>query len=50
MMEYEKIINLLDNTLNQPSKFGTKSSIEINDGTYMERIIPKGKSNLRLQC
>ena len=36
-MEYQKIINLLDNTSNQPSKFMTKNWIEINDqsrGTY----------------
>ena len=30
-MEYQKIINLLDNTLNQPSKFSTKNWIKIND-------------------
>ena len=30
-MEYQKIVNLLDNTSNQPSKFRTKKSIEIND-------------------
>ena len=30
-MEYQKIINLLDNTPNQPSKIRTKSWIEIND-------------------
>ena len=36
-MEYPKIINLLDNTLNQPSKFRTKNWVDINDddsGTY----------------
>ena len=36
-MGYWKIINLLDNTPNQPSKFRTKSWVEINDesrGTY----------------
>ena len=36
-MEYQKIINLLGNTLNQPSKFRTKYWVEINDdsrGTY----------------
>ena len=36
-MEYQKIINFLDNTPNQPTKFRTKSWIEINDdrgGTY----------------
>ena len=31
MMEYQKIINLLDDTRNQPSKFRTRSWIEIND-------------------
>ena len=30
-MEYQKIINFLDNKLNQPSKFRTKNWIEIND-------------------
>ena len=30
-MEYQKIINLLDNTPNQLSKFRTKKWIEIND-------------------
>ena len=36
-MEYQKIINLLKNTPNQPSKFRTKSCVEVNDessGTY----------------
>ena len=36
-MEYQKIINLLDNTPNQPTKFATKNWVEINDescGTY----------------
>ena len=38
-MEYQKIINLLDNTSNQPSKFETKNWVEINDesrGMYNE--------------
>ena len=30
-MEYEKIINLLENTPNQPTKFRTKNWVEIND-------------------
>ena len=31
-MEYQKLANLIDdNTLNQPSKFGTRNWIEIND-------------------
>ena len=36
-MEHQKIINLLGNTSNQPSKFRTKNLVEINDeskGTY----------------
>ena len=36
-MEYQKIVNLIDNTPNQPAKFGTKNWVEINDesrGTY----------------
>ena len=31
IMEYQKIINLLDNTPNQPSKFRTKNWVEITD-------------------
>ena len=30
-MEYQKIMNLLENTPNQPSKFRTKNWVEIND-------------------
>ena len=30
-MEYQKIINLLDDTTNQPSKFRTRNWVEIND-------------------
>ena len=30
-MKYQKIINLLDNASNQPSKFRTKNCVEIND-------------------
>ena len=30
-MEYQKIINLLDNAPNHPSKFRTKNWVEIND-------------------
>ena len=36
-MEHHKIINLLDNTPNQPTRLGTKNWVEINDesrGTY----------------
>ena len=31
IMEYQKIINLLDDTTNQPSKFRTINWVEIND-------------------
>ena len=30
-MKYQKIENLIDDTSNQPSKFGTKNWVEIND-------------------
>ena len=30
-MEYEKKLNLLDNTTNQPSKFSTRNWIETNN-------------------
>ena len=30
-MEYQKIIKLLDDTTNQPSKFTTRNCVEIND-------------------
>ena len=30
-MEYQKIINLLQNAQNQPTKFRTKKQVEIND-------------------
>ena len=36
-MEYQKIIKLLENTPDQPSKFRTKNWVEVNDesrGTY----------------
>ena len=32
-MEYQKIINLLHNTPNQPSKFRTRNWVEINDNS-----------------
>ena len=31
IMEYQKIMNLLGTTSNQPSKFRTKNWVEIND-------------------
>ena len=47
-MKYQKITNLLDNISNQPSKFGTRNWVKINDesrGTYTRMIL-----NLKLQC
>ena len=41
-MEYQKIANLLDTQLNQPSKFRTRNWVEINDesrGTYTSNDI-----------
>ena len=40
-MEYQQIINLLDNTTNQPNKFRTKSWVERKDyvrGTYSIKL------------
>ena len=34
IMEYQKVINLLDYTSIQPSKFRTKNLIEINDDSH----------------
>ena len=44
-MEYQKIINLLGNAPNQPTKFRTKNWVEINydsRGTY--------KHNSQIKC
>ena len=38
-MEYQKIINLLGNTPNQPFKFRTKNWVEINDGSWETYIV-----------
>ena len=35
IMEYQKVINLLDNTSIQPSKFRKKNLIEINDDSHV---------------
>ena len=47
-MEYQKIINLLDNTPNQPSNFRTKNWTEINysSGTYSTNGQIKFKSSM----
>ena len=33
-MEYQRIINLLDNTPNKPSEFRTKNWVEVNDNSH----------------
>ena len=48
-MEYQKIINFLDNTPNHLSKFRTKNWVEKND-VHGERITTIAKFNLTLQC
>ena len=48
-MEYQKIINLLDNTPSQPTKFRTKNWVEINDdahGTYSNNSQIKSKTSM----
>ena len=48
-MEYQKIINLSDNALNQPTKFRTKNRVEINDdarGPYSKDSQIKFKTSL----
>ena len=38
-MEYQKVINLLDDILNQSSKFRTRNLIEINDASWETRNV-----------
>ena len=48
-MGYQKIINLLENMSNQPSKFKTKNWVEINDesrGTYITNSQIKFKATV----
>ena len=48
-MEYQKTINLLDNTPNQPNKFRTKNWVEINDqsrATYNTNSQVKFKTSM----
>ena len=47
MLEYQKSINLLENTPSQRSKLRTKLWIEISDGEHITLII---KLSLRLRC
>ena len=48
-MKYKKIINLLENTPNQPTKFRTKNWVEINNesrGTYSTNNQIKFKTSM----
>ena len=48
-MEYQKIINFFDNTLNQPTKFRTENWIEIIDesrGTFNTNSQIKFKTSM----
>ena len=48
-MEYQKILNLLHNTPNQPTKLRTKNWVEINDdirGTYNTNSQNKFKTSM----
>ena len=45
-MEYQKLLNLLDNTSNQLCKFGTKNWIEISD---QSRGVYNTNSNIRFE-
>ena len=48
-MKYQKIINLLDDTTNQPSKFRTRYLVEINDqsrGNYGKNNQIKFKTSI----
>ena len=49
IMEYQKVINLIGNTPNQPCKFRTKNWVEINDdsrGTYSTNSQIKVKTSM----
>ena len=48
-MEYQKIINLLDKTSNQPSKFRTKIGLKYVMNRE-EHIALTVKLNLKFQC
>ena len=44
-MEYQKVINLLYDTISQPSKFRTRNQVEIND----ESRVSYGSNNIKLK-
>ena len=52
-MGYQRIMNLLDNAPNQPSKFRTKNWVEINDdsrGTNSTNSQIKFKISMLISC
>ena len=38
-MEYQKVLNLLDNIPDQPPKFRTKSCVEVNDESKNHMVL-----------
>ena len=46
-MEYQKIVKLLDDTTNQPSKFRTRNWVEIND-EQKESMITDSKIRFKI--
>ena len=53
MMEYQEVMNLLENTPNQPSKFRTKNWVVVNDescGTYNVNSQIKFKNSMLMSC
>ena len=52
-MEYQEVMNLLENTPNQPSKFRTKNWVVVNDescGTYNVNSQIKFKNSMLMSC
>ena len=48
-MEYQKIVDLLSDESNKPSKFKTKNWVETDDD-IRSAYSPNSKSDLRHQC
>ena len=47
-MQYQKILNLLENTRHQKSEFRTKNWVEVNDKSRGRSMLT-AKSNLKLR-
>ena len=50
IMEYKKLINFLDDLLNQPFKFTVKTCVKVNDDARGTHTTPIVILNLKLQC